>query len=216
MDLSNIDIWPFTALAAVLVISPGPDLLLVINSALHKRVMAGVLTALGVSLGVFLWSCFAGLGLVATLLANQLMFSSLTLLGAVCLLFVGLSEIRAAMAAAKSSETVAAQYGTSYLSCFSKGLMVNLSNPKVGVFYVAVLPQFVEKDHLGIGSALILGGIHIALGLVWFILCAVFVDAAQAMLRNRRFVNRVQTGAGVILLMLALILIARNMIAWWA
>lgn len=213
MNLSGIDIVPFTAVAAILAISPGPDLLLVINSALHRRAAAGILAALGVSLGVLLWSCLAGLGLIATLLSNELVFSILTLLGAVCLLAIGLVDIRNAVTGAGSPAKAPAGRPVSGMSCFVKGVLVNISNPKVGVFYIVVLPQFVAKEHLGLGSALVLGGIHIALGLVWYTLCAVFVDAAQARLTSRRFVRWMRISAGTMFLVLALIVIIQYMVS---
>ena len=209
MDLSGIDILPFTAVAAILAISPGPDLLLVINSALDRRAAAGVLAAVGVSLGVLLWSCLAGLGLIATLLSNAFVFSILTLLGAVCLLVIGLVEIRSAVRSAGYPAKAPAERPVSGLSCFGKGFLVNMSNPKVGVFYIVVLPQFVAKEHLGLGSALVLGGIHIALGLAWYTVCAVFVDAMQARLTSRLVVRWMRISAGTMLLVLALAVIVQ-------
>ncbi len=211
MDISGIDILPFTAVAAILAISPGPDLLLVINSALHRRATAGILAALGVSLGVLLWSCLAGFGLMTVLLSNEFVFTGLTLSGAIGLLIIGLTEIRNAVMTVGAPATNPAGKPVSCMSCFGKGLLVNLSNPKVGVFYVVVLPQFVTKEQLGMGSALLLGGIHVTLGLVWYTLCAVFVDALQDRLISRRVVGWMQTGTGAMFLILALIVIVQCM-----
>lgn len=205
--LSDFDILPYALVAFVLVIAPGSDVLLVVSAALRGSTASGVLTAAGICLGAFFWACLAGLGLVAALQANTSLFSLLTLSGILYMYYLGIVDIKSGLTAYKLTKIDLVSQKTSPFSCVSRGILVNLLNPKVGIFYIALLPQFIRDGRLTFTNVLFLGGIHILMGIMWLTLCSVFVDMAKSIVRNPRITSHLMIVAGALLVVFASILL---------
>ncbi|MDT0323143.1 LysE family translocator [Streptomyces millisiae] len=125
--------------------SPGPSTVLIIRNSLRGR-RAGLLTVLGNESGVFLWGVFAALGLTALLEASEVAYDVMRVVGAVVLVAFGIQALRAARRADDASLADAA--GPADPSAggwreYRAGLLLNLANPKAGIFAMAFLPQFV-------------------------------------------------------------------------
>jgi threonine/homoserine/homoserine lactone efflux protein len=131
----------FTGAAALIVLLPGPDTLVVIRSILRGGRRQGVLTALGNLVGLTVWVSCAVLGLAALLRASEIGYDTLRLVGACYLVFLGVQAWRTRGAI----EEEAATGGRSGVlgTGFRAGVLTNLLNPKVGVFFVTFLPGFV-------------------------------------------------------------------------
>ncbi|MCQ5469295.1 LysE family translocator [Pantoea brenneri] len=150
----------------VLTLTPGFDTALVLRSAVAQGAKRASVTALGVTLGCLVWGVAVGLGLGALLLASEMAYNLLKWLGAAWLLYLGLKLLL------KPRQQPMIQSGQpllqqGYLACFSRGLLGNLLNPKVGIFYVSFLPQFIPA---GASVALwcsLMALTHMLLGLVW-------------------------------------------------
>jgi threonine/homoserine/homoserine lactone efflux protein len=155
----------FSLAGALLVVLPGPDTLVMIRSMLRGGRRRAVLTAVGGLTGLCLWVSAASLGLAAVLRASEDAYYALKVAGALYLVWLGVQSVRARGSASSTpaSETpgrLAA--GPARGSGFGTGLVTNLLNPKVGVFFVAFLPGFVP-DGMPVGAtSLLLGGIYIA------------------------------------------------------
>jgi len=184
--------------------TPGADVLLVAGSALRGRARAGILTALGISLGSIIWTLLVAIGLVALLQANASIYDLLTFAGVLYMLYVGVGEVRGGLSGAASPREISGISQPSSLRYVTKGLAVNLLNPKVGIFYLTFLPQFVPNGQMTIGNTLILGGIHVVLGIIWLSFCSFAIDKAQAMLNSPRVSNGLMIVAGVLIIAFAL------------
>lgn len=158
----------FTAAAGVMTITPGLDTALVLRTAVAEGGRRAFLAGLGVSCGVLTWGILASIGLGAVLAVSQLAYDILRIAGAVYLLYLG---IRLIWRPRKTVQRVAGDDGPRMESgqrWFMRGLFTNLLNPKVGVFYVTFLPQFIPAEVNVIAFSALLAGIHAVQGTAWF------------------------------------------------
>jgi threonine/homoserine/homoserine lactone efflux protein len=154
----------FIATASLLVITPGLDTALVLRTAASGGARRAVLAGLGIAAGCFCWAMLVALGLGALLAASQLAYAILRWTGEAYLVWVGIRMIR------HPRQQFLANAGSPAVAhtAFTTGALTNLLNPKVGMFYVSLLPQFVPPGVAAGPYILLLGAIHALLGLVWF------------------------------------------------
>jgi len=158
-------LFSFLFAITILTLTPGFDTALVLRSAFAQGAKRASVTALGITLGCLVWGVAVGFGLGALLLASEMAYNLLKWLGAAWLLYLGLKLLLKPRQTAIDTQQPALQQG--YLACFSRGLLGNLLNPKVGIFYVSFLPQFIPA---GASVALwcsLMALAHMLLGLIW-------------------------------------------------
>jgi len=158
-------LFSFLFAITILTLTPGFDTALVLRSAVAQGAKRASVTALGITLGCLVWGVAVGFGLGALLLASEMAYNLLKWLGAAWLLWLGLKLLLKPRQTAVDTQHPALQQG--YLACFSRGLLGNLLNPKVGIFYVSFLPQFIPA---GASVALwcsLMALAHMLLGLIW-------------------------------------------------
>lgn len=156
----------FTATAALLTITPGLDTALVLRTAAAEGPRRAMLAALGIALGCLGWGLLVGAGLGALLTVSQLAYDMLRWVGALYLFTLGIKLIRAprqSLELAEGDDAAPAQ-----ANWLLRGFLTNMLNPKVGVFYVSFLPQFVPAGASVLGWSVLLASIHNVLGLIWF------------------------------------------------
>ena len=150
----------------ILTLTPGFDTALILRSAAAQGWRRDSATALGVASGCLLWGIAVGLGLGALLLASEMAYNLLKWIGAAYLLYLGVKLLwhPRTQSASLPAEAVAQQ---SHLVCFSRGLLGNLLNPKVGVFYVTFLPQFIPQGASVAIWCSLMALTHMLVGLAW-------------------------------------------------
>jgi threonine/homoserine/homoserine lactone efflux protein len=154
----------YVAAAALLTLTPGLDTALVLRTAAADGPLRAARAALGVVCGCLAWGAAVALGLTALLAASQLAYLALKWAGAAYLAWLGVSLLLKPRRRLDRAAGAPAGRGGWWL----RGLLTNLLNPKVGVFYVSFLPQFVPA-HVAAGPfMLLLAAIHAALGVIWF------------------------------------------------
>jgi threonine/homoserine/homoserine lactone efflux protein len=152
----------FVAACAVFVVTPGPDLTFYLGQTVSRGRAAGMVAVLGNSLGLLIHSTLAALGLSALLAASATAFTILKIGGAVYLLYLGIQAIRHGSALSLASGAGSAGLGR----VFAKGLLINVLNPKVIVFFITFLPQFIVPGEPNAGSKLfVLGVLYIVLSI---------------------------------------------------
>jgi RhtB (resistance to homoserine/threonine) family protein len=167
----NFEVFILAVIALVLV--PGSDAMFIIAKSVNKGKREGILTTLGVSTGSLVHTIFAAFGLSVVLAESQMAFNIVKYLGAAYLIFLGaktvLSKSAFEMPLEDASETV--KSGRTYLS----GVLTNILNPKVALFYLAFLPQFVDPNYAYPYLAFIfLGIIFTTAGVLWSLVIALF------------------------------------------
>jgi threonine/homoserine/homoserine lactone efflux protein len=182
----------FTAAATLLTLTPGVDTAMVLRSAATGGPRQGVAAAAGICLGLLVWGLSAATGLSLLLAASHAAYTAVKLAGAVYLLWLGINLLR--------HKPVVAAAPLPASGAFQRALMGNLLNPKVGVFYVTFLPQFIPAGVNVPVFSLGLTVINLALDAAWFAaLIALTVPLAAALARPevKRALDRV-TGATLI------------------
>lgn len=164
------DLWLFVLAGLLLNITPGPDMALVMGRSLRDGTKAGAVAALGIGAGAFVHIGAAALGLSVILSTSALAFAIVKWVGAAYLVFVGLTLLLARPAAvAEGAPLAPARPGTVFL----QGFLTNVLNPKVALFFLAFLPQFIDPDapHKAL-AFVVLGLIFNVTGTAWNLVVA--------------------------------------------
>lgn len=187
----------FAIVAGLMTLVPGIDFTFVLRTALTHSKTVAFAAVLGISSGLILWAVAAAAGLTALLAASEMAFTALRFGGALYMIYLGAVFIIKSNDHRMSGE-LASEGSVS--TAFRRGLLTNLLNPKIGVFYLAVLPPFLPTDTNTVLAAFLLALVHVAEGLIYF----TFVIAAASFFKRqlekphlRAFVDRF---AGVLII----------------
>jgi len=187
--------WLFIATAIVLILTPGQDTFFILGRSLAGGRSAGISAALGVSAGTVVHTILAALGLSALLATSPYAFMAVKFAGAAYLLYIGVKALLTRSAQAPGAD-VAANGGR--WPAFRQGIITNLLNPKVGLFFLALMPQFIDSGSSNkVGAFLALGLSFVSLGVVWC--CVLAIGAAKlrgAFLRRPSFATWLNRVAG--------------------
>ena len=166
------DLWLFVLSALLLNVTPGPDTLYIVGRSANHGWRGGSIAALGIGTGALVHICAAALGLSALLAASAAAFTAVKIAGAVYLLYVGIGLIRSA-GSIRSSPVARDDQPVSARGIFLQGFLTNVLNPKVALFFLAFLPQFVSVEAPSKPLALLfLGAIFDFNGTLWNLLVA--------------------------------------------
>ena len=189
----------FAVVAGALTVTPGLDTALVLRAALTRTRREALATAAGIVAGLFVWGAAAAAGVSALLTASDLAYDVLRYIGAAYLVWCG---GRLLVRAVRGPGVVADAEGASPSSPWRAaraGLATNLLNPKVGVFYVALLPQFLPSGSDPLLVGLLLAGVHGLLSAVWFAGLIVLAQALGRWLRRPSTVRAIDGVTGLTL-----------------
>ncbi|MFJ8796512.1 LysE family translocator [Streptomyces sp. NPDC102487] len=190
-------LWCFALVVGLLSLTPGLDTALILRtSALgrHRRAWGVVL---GIQTGTLLWGAFTSLGVTALLTASHLAYTALRWAGAAYLVWMGARMLRDTFRREPVPETDDSVLTTGTDSIgggWRQGTLTNLLNPKMGAFYVAVLPQFIPPGTSHLTMGLLLTSVHILIGLLWSAALIGFAHVLHGLLRKpgaRRLLDRI-------------------------
>jgi threonine/homoserine/homoserine lactone efflux protein len=191
----------FALLGALLTITPGLDTALVLRSAVTMGRAPAFATAIGINAGALIWGAAAAVGVSALLTASETAYLALRIAGAAYMIYLGarmlIGAARSKGAPAETAET--GRRSPSVWNTFGRGLLTNLLNPKVGAFYLAVLPQFIPAGESPLGVGLLLALVHDLEGLIWFTAIISGAQVLRGFLRRRSVQRAVDGGTGAVL-----------------
>ena len=209
----------FLILSILVILAPGPDTAVVTKNVLQHGRTAAIRTSMGVSAGLLCWTTASAAGVAALLRASAHVFDVLRLAGAAYLVFLGIQAIvgtihrrgtappgtpaddeHATASTAAQSEDADAGPPVRGGRAFRQGLMSNLLNPKIGVFFTSFLPQFVAPGSAVLPVTALLGAAFAAMALAWLIVFTALATRLATVLRRsavRRWIERT-TGAVLI------------------
>jgi threonine/homoserine/homoserine lactone efflux protein len=190
----------FAVLAAALTVTPGLDTALVLRAALTRGRREAVATAAGIVAGLFVWGAAAAAGISALLAAGDVAYDVLRYAGAAYLVWFG---VRLLVRAVRGDDLAAEAAGVAPRSAWRAarvGLATNLLNPKVGVFYMALLPQFLPPGSDPLAVGLLLAAVHALLSVLWFALLIALAAVLGRWLRRPATVRMIDgvTGAALV------------------
>jgi threonine/homoserine/homoserine lactone efflux protein len=196
----------FLGLATVLTITPGADTALVTKNTLSHGRPAALATTFGISTGLMVHATMSGLGLSAILNESALAFEIVKWIGAAYLVFIGLRSLfgKGHLAPATPAATAPAPGAGRQIRrrAYTQGLLTNVLNPKVALFYLTLLPQFMVPGDPVLLKSLLLAGIHITLGLIWLSTYAYFLSRLSDLLMRPAVRQRLERVTGLLLLAL--------------
>jgi threonine/homoserine/homoserine lactone efflux protein len=183
----------FLVVAAIVIVTPGPDTALTIRNTLLGGRRAGVHAALGVSTGQALWALATAFGVAALLAASEPAFMALKLAGAAYLVYLGAQSLLAALRRVERAHTERTGTTLPASVAYRQGVVSNLGNPKMAAFFLSLLPQFTSGDAT-IAPLLALGIVFSTMTLAWLSAYAFAVARAGDFLR-RGVVRRILDAA---------------------
>lgn len=191
---------PYLIAISILTITPGMDTTLIIRTATLEGKMKAFQAALGINLGCIVWGVIVACGLGALLMTSDLAFNALKWIGAIYLTWLGLNLLlkpRSQLASLNNSAVTRQNW-------FMKGFWGNLLNPKVGIFYISFLPQFIPQSASPVIWTMSLVMIHVVIGLIWSIFLIAAMQSISAYLKQPKFIRYMDRVTGSIFILFAL------------
>jgi threonine/homoserine/homoserine lactone efflux protein len=195
----------FTLAAALLTITPGLDTALVLRTAAVEGSRRAMLAGAGICCGCLMWGLAASVGLGTLLAASQVAYGAVRITGACYLIFLGAKMLLrkhhspSAMGDALSPPVCASAAGATAPRWFVRGLLTNLLNPKVGVFYVTFLPQFIPAGVSVTWFSMLLAAIHATEGILWFCVLTLATRPLSRWLRRPAVAQTLDRATGTVL-----------------
>jgi threonine/homoserine/homoserine lactone efflux protein len=204
----------FLGVSIVVLVTPGQDTALTIRNTLVGGRSGGLATALGVASGLTIWALATSVGIVALLLASEPLFQAVKYAGAVYLVYLGIQALRQAIrpsaAAQEDQSAQGAVRRLTVLAAFRQGVISNLGNAKIAVFFASLLPQFVPAGAETFSSLMSLGITFAVMTVVWLALYAILIDKIGSFLRRPAIRRTIEGITGTLLIGLGLRLAAEQ------
>lgn len=200
LEWSNLAL--FFAASWILIITPGPDMVYVITRGVSQGRRAGMVSAAGVTLGILVHTLFAACGLAIILRTSAMAFLVVKLAGAAYLIYLGvrafIEKTEFSLAADNSQEGMR--------KVFVQGVLCNVLNPKVALFFLAFLPQFVTPGPVSASIQMMcFGFIFAVFGVIFLVLLGYFSGGFGAWLDHRqRYLDKIRWFTGSVLIALGL------------
>jgi threonine/homoserine/homoserine lactone efflux protein len=185
----------FVPVAALLAVTPGPATAMVVQTTARGGRSRALHAVLGNATGLAVWAIASMLGVSALIVASETAYAALKIAGAVILVGLGVQAIRRARAHQAEPQRTAA---LRQVTAFRLGVVTALSNPKVAIFYVALLPQFVPKGHAVLPATILFAAVQIAMSCSWYLVLASALGYVRPMLTRWRPRFEALTGATMI------------------
>jgi threonine/homoserine/homoserine lactone efflux protein len=195
------DLAGFFALAIVVIVTPGPDTALTIRNTLVAGRRSGIATAAGIALGQATWSLATAVGVAALLVSAEPAFATLKLAGAAYLVYLGGRSLWSALRGGAVARTVAPTTSSPHaMIALRQGVLSNLTNPKMAVFFPSLLPQFVAANVPPFPALLALGLVFCLMTLAWLTAYAFAVARAGDVLRRTWVRRAIEAATGAVLI----------------
>lgn len=192
------DILAFSLIALLLVVSPGPNGVLILKTASSQGQRASILNIFGLTTATFFHGALSIFGFSALLMQSAELFFIIKILGAGYLFYIGVKAIvnsyKTAGTDAKANEVAKSQKQS--LGYFNEGFITQILNPKVSMFYLAAFPQFISPDNFSYFNAFSLVAIHASIIFMWFLGVTLAIEKIKSSAKNTKLGNWVQRISG--------------------
>ncbi len=190
----------FIIASLTLILTPGPDIIYVLTRGIAGGRIGGMVSAMGVTAGILIHTLAASLGLAVLLQTSVIAFWILKVAGGVFLIYLGIQMIKNK----KAFQLEISREGINLKKCFAQGFLSNVLNPKVALFFVAFLPQFVNLNNPNYSTRMIgLGLIFALLAIAFLSILGLFAGLVGAWLKSKKSApGRVRWVSGLVLTLL--------------
>ena len=195
----------FVITATFFIMTPGIDTIFVLNKSISKGTKSGIYATLGINSGIFVHTIFAALGLSIIIAKSALAFSIVKYAGAAYLIYLGISNLLSQQHAFDNidKECIIRE---SNLKNYYSGVLTNVLNPKVALFFMAFFPQFIKAEALNDPLPfLFLGTSYSLIGLFWFLLVSFFASIfSEKLMNNRLFSKWMDKVSGIVFILMGI------------
>lgn len=202
-------ILAFAGVAAIINVTPGLDTMLVLRTSVAGGRATGLVSGLGINAGCLAWGLAAAAGVTELLAASHVAYDAVRIGGAAYLTWLGCCALWRSRRGhadepavegtdAQPAEAVAAGPGPGRLAAFRSGLTTNLLNPKAGIFYMSLLPQFIPRGEPVFGTSMLLTLIDVTELLIWFCVLSAAASALTQRINRKSFRRRMEQISGVV------------------
>lgn len=197
----------FTGIAALLTITPGADTVLVIKNTVSCGKREALFTALGICSGLLVHALASTIGLSVILAQSAEAYNAVRALGAGYLIYLGARSLWTAYRGSDSTgiegvgSSSASSNPRSAKAHYFEGLLCNILNPKVAIFYLTFLPQFIDPIAGAVAlQGVLLASIHVIQGVIWLAVCAYSVNRMRAIMAKPSIRRRIEALSGAVLM----------------
>jgi threonine/homoserine/homoserine lactone efflux protein len=176
----------FLGVSFIVIVTPGPDTAITIRNTLFGGRSGGVFTALGIATGQTIWAVATSVGIVALLIACEPLFLAVKYAGAAYIIYLGVQALREAIwpSVPVHPDMSGPTRQLTALGAFRQGVISDLGNPKMAVFFASLLPQFVAPGEATFSALLLLGVVFAVMTFTWLALYAAVIARAGDLLRR--------------------------------
>ncbi|NOI82034.1 LysE family translocator [Vibrio tubiashii] len=200
MDLNSLLLFVVACLAINMI--PGPDVIYIVSNTMKGKLINGLKAALGLGVGYFIHTLAACLGLSAIILSSAVAFSAVKWLGAAYLVYLGIQSLRSMWRG--ESKIINSTDIDKDKNVFSQGVIVSVLNPKVALFFLSFLPQFIETSSSSVSlQLLVLGLLFSVLATLCNLLYASVGSWVFSRSNSQRYSRALEGVSGVLLIGLA-------------
>ena len=198
------DFWAFFIAILLLTMTPGLDTALVIRNTTRGGWKDGITCSLGICCGLFVHATLSAVGLSVLLVGSAELFTAVKTVGAIYLIYLGIQSIRSTFNKHQAMNTTSEKgKGSKPLAVsFKEGFLSNILNPKTAVFYLALLPQFINPEYSAFIQSLLMASIHFIIAMLWQGGIALLVEKAQEMMASEKVTKRIERVTGIVLILL--------------
>jgi threonine/homoserine/homoserine lactone efflux protein len=195
----------FLIAITILTLTPGVDTALVIKNTTRSGIKDGCVTSFGICAGLFIHAAFSAIGISAILLQSAQLFMAVKWVGALYLIWLGISSLKATFSGVKGLDIKTdGSRSFSPRRSLREGFLSNVLNPKTAVFYLAFLPQFINPEHSPFLQSLLMAGIHFIIAMVWQCGVSMAVTSAQKLMKSSAMLTWMEGITGSVLIALGI------------
>jgi threonine/homoserine/homoserine lactone efflux protein len=198
MPLFDASLLAFAGLALLLAMTPGPDMATVTRNGLAYGRRGVVLTSMGIGTALVCWICASAFGVAAVLATSAVLFTVVKLAGAVYLAYLGIRSLLDSRHSRPTTDLSGARLAPAR-RIYRTGFLSAMLNPKLGVFFVTLLPQFVRPGQPVLARLLLLGAIFSGIGMLWLAVWGLAVTRARDAIDTPRVRAWMERVSGVVL-----------------
>jgi len=191
----------FIIMSICLIILPGPDTAMATKNTLIAGKVGGVKTVFGTCIALLIHTLAAVIGLSALIVKSALLFSIFKYVGALYLIYIGIKALLAVRnKEGVDTNDISLNNENKHTSCFRQGFLTNLLNPKIAVFFLTFLPQFLNPNHNTFIQLLVMGLTYLVLTAFWFAFYIFLIDKISAFMKKPKTQRYIQGLTGIFLI----------------
>ena len=203
----EISLWTYLVAITLLTITPGVDTMMVLRNTLRGGAKDGLVSSLGICLGLFVHATLSAVGISAVLLYSATAFTVLKTIGACYLLWLGFSGIKSFWYARYHAQEAIPTHKTfNTWRSLREGFLSNVLNPKAIIFYMAFLPQFISHEHSALIQSLFLALLHFIVGTLWQAFLVYTIVSANGFITKKSVRQSLDAISGVVMMALGVTL----------